>query len=127
MKISKIILLAAVWFSSTGQAGVRKLTCVHTVMNYAPFCTVFLKELEDGSLESPVKIEHQGQPQMSVIREVDLKLGELYHLLLDADKPGSEIEMIVKSSQNDKGEYPAVLINHEASFAKEMKGTCTEE
>jgi len=96
-------------------------------MDYAAFCTVTLKELEDGSLDSPVRIEHQGQPQSSVIREVDRKAGELYHLWLDADKPGQEIEMIVKNTPNNKGEYPAVLINPEASFAKEMKGICTEE
>lgn len=114
-------------FSLIGQAVARKLTCVHTVMDIAPFCTVFLKELEDGTLESPVQWDHQGAKQWSVIRELDLKTGELHHLLLDADKPGQEIEMIVNNSVNEKGEFPAVLINHEAPFAKEMKGTCTEE
>jgi len=116
--------LSVFFFSLTGQAVVRKLTCVHTVMDLAPFCTVTLKELEDGSLESPVQVEHQGQLHASVIEETELQTGELYHLFLDSDKPGQEIEMIVRNAVNDKGEYPAVLINHEAPFAKEMKGIC---
>ncbi|NBX75595.1 MAG: hypothetical protein EBQ92_03510 [Proteobacteria bacterium] len=127
MKTLKILLSGFFFFSLTGQAVSRKLVCVHTVMDLAPFCTVTLKELEDGSVENPVQIEHQGKPMSSLIQEVDLKPGELYHLFLDADKPGKEIEMIVKSTANEKGEYPAVLINHEAPFAKEMKGACTEE
>jgi len=127
MNTLKIFLTGILFFSVTGQAISRKLVCVHTVMNLGPFCTVTLKELEDGSLESPVHIEHQGQPQSSIIEEVDVKPGELYHLFLDADKPGKEIEMVVKNTTNEKGEYPAVLINHEATFAKEMKGVCKEE
>lgn len=127
MNISKLILCSIFGFSLAGQAAARKLTCVHTVMDLAPFCTVTLKQLEDGSLESPVRIEHQGQANYSVIQEVKKELGELFHLLVDADKPGQEIEMIVKNTINEKGEYPAVLINHEAPFAQEMKGTCTED
>ena len=127
MNRSKIIFCLLFYFSLTVRGEVRKLICVHTVMDLAPFCTVTLKELEDGTLESPVLIEHQGQPQHSMIREVKVESGEMYHLFLDADKPGQEIEMIVENINNENGEYPAVLINHEVPFAQEMKGTCKME
>lgn len=126
MNLSKPIFCLLFCCSLTVRGAVRKLTCIHTVMDLAPFCTVTLKELEDGTLESPVLIEHQGQPQHSMIREVKLEPGEKYHLLLDANKPGQEIEMIVESTTNENGEYLAVLINHEVPFAQEMKGSCQE-
>lgn len=121
-----VITLALALFSSLGMGTTKKLVCKHYVVNQIEFCTVTLTVLEDGSIESPVNVNHQGSNQKSVINEIELQEGDLYRLLLDADKPGHEIEMVVSSLKNETGEYPAVLINHEAPFAKEMHGTCTE-
>lgn len=120
------ILLGLAFLSSLGWGETKKLVCKHYVVNQIEFCTVTLTLLEDGSIESPVNINHQGSNQKSVIKEIELQEGDWYRLLLDADKPGHEIEMVISSLKKENGEYPAVLINHEAPFAKEMHGTCTE-
>lgn len=121
-----VMTLGLFLFSSVGISSTKKLVCKHYVTNEIEFCTVTLTVLEDGSLESTANINHQGINQKSVIAEKELVEGDLYRLFLDADKPGQEIEMVITSQKNGNGEYPAVLINHEAPFAKEMHGTCTE-
>jgi hypothetical protein len=104
----------------------KQLVCHHYVMANYEFCSVTLNVLEDGKIASPVSINHQGQTYSSLIEEVSLGAGEKFHLFLDVDKPGQELEMIIKETQNDKGEYPAILINPQAPFAKEMQGKCQQ-
>lgn len=123
--MKKIGFLLVAWsIQSLAQTG--KLVCKHYVVNDIEFCTVTLTVLQDGSLKSPAQINHQGSVQPSVLIEKPTQEGQLYRLYLDADKPGKEIEMVVQETKNQEGQYPAVLINHEAPFAKEMYGTCLE-
>lgn len=121
-----LIIFAVASFSALGAGATKKLVCKHYVVNQIEFCTVTLTIREDGSIESPVNVNHQGSNQKSMINEIELQEGDLYRLLLDADKPGHEIEMVVSSLKNETGEYPAVLINHQVPFGKEMHGTCRE-
>lgn len=104
----------------------KQLVCHYYVMGEFEFCSVTLTLLENGKLSSPASVNHQGQVYSSAIEEVSLNAGERFHLFLDVDKPGHELEMVVKTNQNEKGEFLSVLINPQASFAKEMQGKCQE-
>ena len=110
--------------SSLMTASTQQWVCDHYVTPEIPFCSVTLTLLENGKLSSRATIEHQGQTHPSVIQELDVLPGQLFHLNLDADLPGQEIEMIVEEQSNETGKFPAVLINHQAPFAKEMHGVC---
>ena len=107
-------------------AETAKLVCKHYVTADFEFCTVTLTVLPDGTLKSPASINHQGSVQSSALAQKPTEDGQKYRLFLDADKPGKEIEMIIEDDKNAEGKYPAVLINHEAPFAKEMYGDCIE-
>jgi len=102
----------------------QTLHCTHYVTGDIPFCTVSLNVLENGALDSHAEINHQGQKFQTVLEELPAQSGEWFRLNLDSDKPGKEIEMRIRQTESGQGPFPAVLINHEAPFAKEMKGTC---
>jgi hypothetical protein len=125
----RAVLLSCCFFvlSSIARASTYNLECQHYVTNEFPFCSVTLTVLEDGKLSSRATIEHQGQSHPSFIQELDLESGQLFHLNLDADLPGQEIEMIIDEKSDAQGKYPAVLINNQAPFAKEMHGTCIKK
>lgn len=114
-------------WGSAAHASASQWTCEHYVTTDIPFCSVTLTVLEDGKLSPRATIEHQGQSHSSVIQELDLQPGQLFHLNLDADLSGQEIEMIVEENANGQGKYPAVLINNQVPFAKEMHGTCVKK
>lgn len=105
----------------------QTLRCTHYVTGEIPFCTVALKILENGSLDSQAEINHQGQKFQSILEELPAQSGEWFRLNLDADKPGKEIEMRIQQTATGQGLFPAVLINNEVPFGKEMKGSCVLE
>lgn len=120
-----IVAIGILW-SQISEAAGNQIVCNHYVVQNVPFCTVTLKILDGDKLEPTALINHQGQTLSSQLEELPLENGQLFHLNLDADKPGQEIEMIVYSSKNEKNEHKAVLINHQVPFGKEMQGICTE-
>lgn len=121
----KTLSLFFLWWGLSAQA--QTLVCTHYVTQEIPFCSVTLKILEDGSLDTHAEINHQGQKFQTLIEELPKAGGEWFRLNLDADKPGKEIEMRVQLTETGEGPYPSVMINHEAPFAKEMKGNCLLE
>lgn len=126
-KVTHNLLLLFIVIGGASTSFSQQVVCQHYVVQDIPFCKVTLKVSEDGKLASTAEIDHQGQVFTSQIQELSLESDQRFHLYLDADKPGKEIEMIVRNAQNEKGEHKAVLINHEAPFAKEMHGICIEE
>jgi hypothetical protein len=123
MKKSFLGFVTIIW-GAVSLAEPEQLFCRYFVYGDMEFCNVTLKVREDGSLESPAKVNHQGSSYQSVIAEKELQEGDLYRLFLDADKPGHELELAIKDSKNENGEHSSVLINHQVPFAKEMLGIC---
>ena len=124
----QITLSLCLWaWGSVAHASSYQWACDHYVTADIPFCSVTLTVLEDGKLSSRATIDHQGQTHSSVLQELELQPGQLFHLNLDADLPGQEIEMIIEENSDGQEKYPAVLINNQVPFAKEMHGTCVKK
>lgn len=121
-----MVFLAGLFFWSLQLTGapLQSLFCQHFVTQEIPFCEVTLFLTETGTIEKKALIRHHGSEQTTVIRTTETQPGEMFHLFLDADKPGSEIEMIVEDTESTEGQWKAVLINHEVPFGKKMWGHC---
>ena len=105
----------------------QTLRCTHYVTGELPFCSVDLKILENGRLDQYAVITHYGQKVQTLLEELPIQNGEWFRLHLDSDKPGKEIEMRIQQTENGEGPFPAVMINDQVPFGKEMKGTCVLE
>ena len=121
-KILFFVVLGTVFGAKASWA--RSLHCTHYVTPTTPFCSVTLEVLDDGTLDKHAEIEHYGQKMQTILAPLPTKENQWFHLNLDSDKPGKEIEMIIDHSANGQAPFPAVLINPEVPFGKEMKGTC---
>ncbi|NBV49738.1 hypothetical protein EBR03_05370 [bacterium] len=121
-----IVCLASLFLGSVQLKATptQSLFCQHYVTQEIPFCEVTLFLTETGMLEKKALIRHQGSEQTTLIRSTETQPGEMFHLFLDADKPGHEIEMIVEDEESAEGQWKAVLINHEVPFGKKMWGHC---
>ena len=114
-------LLSLLLFLSPGLAAAAGLACDHTIYG-APFVTVTLEILPDGTLGQTAKVSvtSQGRAHPESVTQIASAAGERYHLWLSQESPNNSIEMIVY-----EGEQPASkLLNHHVGMGGEARGTC---
>jgi hypothetical protein len=117
----KYVLLASLFLFSA-RAGAAGLACDHTLFG-APFVTVVLEILPDGSLGQTAKVSmmSQGKPHPESVTQEPIRPGELYHLWISKDNPENSIEMMVYP----EGErIRSKLINPRFGVGREAPGIC---
>jgi hypothetical protein len=107
---------------SSSHAGASGLACDHTIFG-APFVTVVLEVLPDGSLGQTAKVSmlSQGKPHPESVTQEPNGPGELYHLWISKDNPENSIEMMVY--QGEEG-VRSKLINPRFGIGREAPGVC---
>lgn len=98
----------------------QSLTCQQTISG-APFMSIEVTLDSQGGPEG-VKIDQAGQIYHPYFEIVPTAPNERFHLILDADRPGQELEFIVYQTVN--GVTKSELINNHSPYMKKSPGTC---
>ena len=86
-----------------------------------PFTTVEIS-VEGSTPATSAIVEHYGSRMTVAVAEEQPEEGDWIHVTLDADRPGNELFMHVKSGAGQQRK--ARLINPAVPFAREMPGQC---
>jgi hypothetical protein len=127
MRLSTVLVLLASLSSSLG-AGAT-LECTHYVYSGVPFVTIKMTMDEDGHIQRLADLTHYGNTQQIAVVENPTRDDELYHLTVDADRPGQELylEIYKQGDAAFSASYNAKLINPQSPAMKEMLGNCADE
>ncbi len=125
---SFIIALIPTFFYSTLQAA-PTLECTHYIYSGMPFVTIKMTVDHDGHIQRLADLSHYGNTQQIAVVENPTRDDELYHLTVDADRPGQELylEIYKQADAAFSASYNAKLINPQSPAMKEMLGNCAEE
>ena len=110
-------------FSSTMTAMAhpnQALTCQQTISG-TPFMIIEVTLDRQGVAEG-VKIDQAGQIYRPYFEIAPCAPNERYHFILDADRPGQELEFIIYQPVN--GVTKSELINNHSPYMKKSPGTC---
>lgn len=120
MKFIVLIALVPLFFSAHAKAS--GLSCDHTIFG-APFVTVELEILPDGSLGQTAKVSvtAQGKPHPESVTQEPSRPGELYHLWLSKESPENSIEMMVYQEET---RFRSKLVNARYGVGREAPGVC---
>jgi|GEM_PF-1357316 len=101
------------------------LSCDFAYMG-APFATVAISVTENGAVRREGTVTMYGRSQTTAIEQQEALAGEKFHVLVDADRPGQELTMIVFDDDAVATPLRAKLINPQSPMVKEMDGTCEQ-
>ena len=98
----------------------QALTCQQTIAG-APFMIIEVT-LDSQGVPEGVKIDQAGQIYRPSFEIAPCAPNERFHLILDADRPGQELEFTIYHSVN--GVTKSELINNHSPYMKKSPGTC---
>jgi hypothetical protein len=98
----------------------QALTCQQTISG-TPFMRIEVT-LDRQGVPEGVKIDQAGQIYRPHFEITPCAPNERFHLILDADRPGQELEFIVYQPVN--GVTKSELINNHSPYMKKSPGTC---
>lgn len=98
----------------------QELTCQQTIAG-APFMIVAVK-LNSQGVPEEVKLDQAGQIHRPYFEIAPCAPNERFHFILDADRPGQELEFIIYQPVN--GVTKSELINNHSPYMKKSPGTC---
>ena len=98
----------------------QALTCQQTIAG-APFMIVEVK-LDSQGVPQEVKIDQAGQIYRPSFEIAPCAPDERFHLILDADRPGQELEFLIYQAVH--GVTKSELINNHSPYMKKSPGTC---
>jgi hypothetical protein len=111
---------------STAALADGNLLCNFYVYAGVPFVSVSMTLEPTGRIAPAAQITHYGSTWNTTVKENPTHPNQLFNLVMDADKPGSElfIEIFKDTAPNSPSSHSAKFINPNSPVMKEMNGHC---